>query len=64
MEMTIKGCPFCGETEALKPIDLDTSPSGSEPWKAIKCMSCGAHGPMSKDGLKANSLWNNRSERQ
>ena len=52
-------CPFCGEDEALKPITLPTTKG--EPWKTIVCMSCGARGPMSQDGLEANSLWQNRA---
>jgi len=51
-------CPFCGEREALKPVELDTC--RGESWKAIKCLSCGAQGPMSKNGLEANSLWQGR----
>ena len=51
-------CPFCGETEALKPIVLPTTEG--EPWKCIVCMVCGARGPMSQDGLEANALWQDR----
>ena len=51
-------CPFCGETEILKPTLLSTTKG--EPWKAIVCASCGAQGPISKDGLEANRLWQQR----
>ena len=30
-------------------------------WKAIMCLTCGARGPISKDGLEANRLWNTRA---
>lgn len=57
--MEIKPCPFCRESELIKPILLPTTKGKS--WKAIKCMACGAIGPMSKDGLDANRLWNERT---
>ena len=47
-------CPFCGEMETLKPILLDND------WKQIGCIGCGARGPMSKNGLEANRLWDSR----
>ena len=52
-------CPFCGETENLKLTLLSTTKG--KPWKAIKCVSCGAQGPISKDGLEANRLWQQRT---
>jgi transcription elongation factor Elf1 len=58
MSNELISCPFCGEKESLKPILLPTTKG--EPWKAIKCMSCGATGPISKDGLEANRLWGTR----
>lgn len=56
--LSLSLCPFCGETENIKPTFLPTTEG--EPWKAIRCMSCGATGPIIKDGLEANSLWNTR----
>lgn len=54
-------CPFCGEAELIKPTVLPTSGhiSGTV-WKAIRCLTCGAVGPISKDGLTANKLWGTR----
>jgi Lar family restriction alleviation protein len=55
---TLLDCPFCGEQESLFPEILPTT--AGEPWKCIYCRSCGAQGPMSKNGLEANRLWNKR----
>jgi len=55
----LKPCPFCGENEALKPMLIGVDDS----WKVIVCIVCGAQGPMAKDGLKANELWQTRVTR-
>ena len=60
-EQELSLCPFCGETEALKPVLLPTAPNTAEPWKCIRCMVCGAQGPIHKDGLQANEAWERRA---
>lgn len=37
-----KPCPFCGETEALRPEYHQTSKGTQEGW--VECMNCGARG--------------------
>ena len=54
----LENCPFCGESENLKPRLLPTTKG--ETWKTITCLVCGAQGPISKDGIEANSLWQKR----
>jgi len=54
----LKECPFCGESESLKAKLLPTSKG--DPWKTIVCIACGAQGPISKDGILANKLWQKR----
>jgi len=51
-------CPFCGDTEALKIIALDTTKG--EPWKTIKCIVCGAQGPIAKEYEAVSALWGKR----
>ncbi len=53
-------CPYCSESAQLKPI----RPELTGPWHVIKCMSCGATGPIAKSVPDAAAKYNRRPYRE
>ena len=53
--MEMKPCPFCGESEFLKPVDYNGRYS-------VECEHCSAGGPMERTEEEAVAKWNERRE--
>jgi Lar family restriction alleviation protein len=52
----LKPCPFCGSS------GVEVTNVGYAPfWSIVWCMTCGAHGPLKEDNVRAIAAWNRRS---
>lgn len=60
----MKPCPFCGEKEDMKPIEM-AHKGDPDNWNwYMRCANCGALGPECGYKQRAEKEWDKRGDRQ